>query len=541
VDKEVDEPLVSHARPARRLFGALGVLLLVILMLGSAAVGIGVWLGNRPVDDRSHSLEAFDEHPEQDPIVRLGRWDGTRFVPVAPASVDAERVTVLVHGLARGDKSLVDAHKGPTPLLAWDTIGKDGSHEFSWLANLARASTRDEPGLVVLAYSWIDDSAIDGDILDARFSEARTELNGHRLAQALREAFAPEFSIHDGLEVIGHSHGARVATVAVASLDEPAAHLVLLDSPDNFKAQLGGANNNLAPVLRRLDLGPNGTFVDNYYSSFGVPYGDQPGLSSIVDVHLDPGRDLLELAGHTYAHTWYARSATKLAKDVGYAWSPLRVDDPGFEPPKRGADLEQDWLREGKPVRARELDLQPTGQNHGPQLTFQAADLDAHDGDATVDDHDNVELAEDGDTRWNAAFEVDDDDVAVELDYRFTDPGDGDQLGIWIDGTLRMVTVGAWAGTDRQTVAVDVANLDAGDHNISLAIHSFGEGDAQVEATDFRKVATPGIDERTRAFVPYVEGGAAIVFVGSTAALVALFLRHRRRRRARRLAAVEPR
>ena len=148
MDREVDDPSVSaapegagargrHARPTRRLFGGLGVLLLVILMLGSAAVGIGVWLGNRPVDDRSHSLEAFDEHPEQDPIVRLGRWDGTRFVPVEPGSVDAERVTVLVHGLAQGDKSIVDAHKGPTPLLAWDTIGKDGSHEFSWLSNLA--------------------------------------------------------------------------------------------------------------------------------------------------------------------------------------------------------------------------------------------------------------------------------------------------------------------------------------------------------------------------------------------------------------------
>ena len=91
------------------------------------------------------------------------------------------------------------------------------------------------------------------------------------------------------------------------------------------------------------------------------------------------------------------RSATKLGKDVGYAWSPLRDDDPDFDPPKRGADLEQDWLLDGKPVRARELDLQPTGQNHGPELKFQAADLDAHDGDATVDDHDDVELAEDGD------------------------------------------------------------------------------------------------------------------------------------------------
>src|SRR5947209_3184092 len=88
--------------------------------------------------------------------------------------------------------------------------------------------------------------------------------------------------------------------------------------------------------------------------------------------------------------------------------------------------IEQDWVREGKPVPARELDLRPTRQNHGPELKFQAADLDAHDGDATVDDHDDVELAEDGDKRWSADFEVDDDDVAVSLDYRFTDPGDGD-------------------------------------------------------------------------------------------------------------------
>ena len=525
-----------HARIPRRLLGGLGVLLLVVLMLGSAAVGIAVWYGNRPVDDRTHSLEAFDEHPEQDPIERLGRWDGERFVPVAPGSVHAQEVTVLVHGLAQGAKGMVDAHRGPTPLLAWDAIGSDGRHQFGWLAQLARASEQDEPQRVVLAYSWIDDSAIGADILDAKYSQARTELNGHRLAQALKEALGPEFSIHAGLELVGHSHGARVATVAAASMSEPVAHLVLLDSPDNLKAQLGGATNNLAPVLRRLDLSRNGTFVDNYYSSFGVPYGDQPGLGSIVDVRLEPGHDFLEVAGHTYAHEWYKRSATRLNKSVGFAWSPLRFGERDFDPPKRGTDLEQDWLVTGESVSRRELALQRTAEHHGPEQVLQRAGLDAHDGDASVDDHDTVELAEDGDTRWTADFEVDDDDVAIELDYRFTDPGDGDQLGLWIDGELRMVTVGTWAGTDQQTVAIDVANLEAGHHNITLAVHAFGSGNAQVEATNFQKVATPGLNERTREIVAYVETGAAIVFIGSTAALIAvfgLFLRHRRRNRAR--------
>jgi hypothetical protein len=522
------------ARSAREVLVVVLVLVLILLMVGSAGLGIAVWLGNRPVDDRSHSLEAFDVHPEQDPIGRLGRWNGKKFVPVAPGSVQGERVTVLVHGLAQGAKSVVDAHKGPTPLLAWDAIRSDGHHEFGALMKMAQSITRAAPQRVVLAYSWIDDSAIGSDPLDARFSQARTELNGHRLAQALEEALAPGFSVHSGLQLIGHSHGARVAAIAAVSMNEPPAHLVLLDSPDNLKAQVGGASNNLAPVLRRLDLGPNGTFVDNYVSSYGVPYGDMTGLEPIIDVSLDPGRDLFGLTGHAYPLAWYERSATKVGKAVGFAWSPLRFGQADYEPPPRGEDLEQDWLHEGEPVPTRELDLRPTHQRHGPRLNLQRAGLDAHDGDAAPDDHDVVTLEEGGKTRWGADFEVDDDDVAVELTYRFTDPGDGDQLGIWIDGQLRMVTVGAWAGTEPQTVALDIANLPSGTHSLSLAVHGFGEKDAGVEATNFQKVATPGLTERSRGIVPYIEAGAVVAFVGSATALVALYVRHRRRKRARR-------
>lgn len=523
------------ARALRRIPVVALVIVLLLLMVVSAGLGTVVWLVNRPVDDRSHDLQSFDEAPERDPIERLGRWDGTAWVPVAADSIPPGQVTVLVHGLAQGAKSIVEAHPGPAPLLSWDAIRADGHHQFGWVTQLAKAAVRDDPNRVVLAYSWIDDSAIDGNPLNARYSQARTELNGHRLAAAIDAALPPSFSITDNLQLIGHSHGARVATVAAVSLDESPAHLVLLDSPDNLKAQIGGANNNLAPLLRRLDLGPDGTFVDNYLSSYGVPYGDMPGLHRIADIKLDPGRDLFGATGHAYPPTWYQHSATALAEaaatPVGFAWSPLRLDDPGFRTPPRGADLAQDWLRNGEPVPSRELNLKSIGQHHGPARQLQQVGLDAHDGDAAPDDNDVVRLSEDGTKRWNADFEVDDDDVAIELTYQFTDPGDGDQLGIWIDGQLRMVTVGMWAGSDPQTVALDVANVPAGTHNLTLAVRAFGEANADVEASAFKKLATPGLDERTRGIARYVELGAVVVFVASAAGLVALFVHRRRRRR----------
>ncbi len=505
---------------------------LVVLMVASAALGVVVYLVNRPVDDRSHDLQAFDEHPEEDPLVRLGRWDGTAFVPVAPGTIVTPSATVLVHGLAQGALDIVQAHQGPTPLLAWDTIRADGHHQFGWLPKLAKAIAKDEPSRVVFAYSWIDDAAISGNPLNARYSQARTELNGHRLARAIEEALAPGTLAATQVQLVGHSHGARVATVAAVSLPEPPAHLVLLDSPDNLKAQIGGANNNLAPLLRRLTLGASGTFVDNYYSSYGVPYGDQPGLAPVVDIRLDPGSDLFGASGHGYPPLWYQRSAAALKQAVGFAWSPIRFDQPDFDPPKPGTDLVQDWVRTGNPVPALELALRATGQHHGPQRTLQRAELDAHDADDESDDGDVVQLAEDGRRRWNADFEVDDDDVAVQLTYRFTDPGDGDQLGIWIDGQLRLVAVGTWARTDPQTVAVDIANIPAGRHNLTLAVRAFGDANANVEAKGFTKLATPGLDERSRGIVPYLELGAAIVFIGSAAGLVALFV-HRRHRKAR--------
>ena len=277
------------------------------------------------------------------------------------------------------------------------------------------------------------------------------------------------------------------------SLDEPPAHLVLLDSPDNLKAQIGGANNNLAPVLRRLDLGANGTFVDNYVSSFGVPYGDMKGLEPIIDISLDPGRDLFGATGHAYPLLWYQRSAVRVAKAVGFAWSPLRLGERGFDPPKRGEDLEQDWLRKGEPVPARELALHATGQRHGPPQTFQRAGIDAHDGDAAPDDHDVVKLSEGGNdgtrprtsrsttTTWPSSSPIDSPHPATA-----TSSASGSTASsAWSPSAT-------WAGTRPQTVALDIANLPAGTHGLSLAARAFGDTNATSRSRGSGRSPRPG-------------------------------------------------
>src|SRR5262249_24682620 len=111
-------------------------------------------------------------------------------------------------------------------------------------SGLAYAITQADPKAVVLAYSWIDDSATDdalgGIPAHAYLSEAYTALNGTRLADALEQALPTAFHTDGGqLHLIGHSHGSKVATVAADVLTQTGnanfgvAHLTILDSPED--------------------------------------------------------------------------------------------------------------------------------------------------------------------------------------------------------------------------------------------------------------------------------------------------------------------
>jgi hypothetical protein len=213
-------------------------------------------------------------------------------------------------------------------LLAWEARQAGGDYYFDWLRPLASAIAAGDQGAVVLAYSWIDDSATSDDPLDADVSERRTGSNGRRLASGLTKLFAAGFTRRGGLlHLIGHSHGARVVTVAATELWSPPAQLTLLDSPDTTVPELGGASNDLPPLLRRLPIGraPGRVFVDNYFSLAGRRYGTDPGLAAIVDVQVEPAQlsEVDVFARHDYPIVWYATSAQQPQFGVGLGWSPL--------------------------------------------------------------------------------------------------------------------------------------------------------------------------------------------------------------------------
>ena len=238
-----------------------------------------------------------------------------------------------------------------------------------------------DPNAIVLAYSWLDDSAtsqkpvtipiVGYDLsipLDAYQSEARTTLNGERLALALEQVLPSDFS--GKLQLIGHSHGSKVATVAAVALTHATPNpitvnqLTILDSPESDGGDTGytgatlaeiGATNDNWYFLQNLNISkipseatktsPGSTFVDNYISAFDEPYteisypGSGTNLANVVDTNLADWPDLLQnlLNVHSYAAYWYAGSSegtdTTDGNAAGRMWSPLVPGNKGQNNP----------------------------------------------------------------------------------------------------------------------------------------------------------------------------------------------------------------
>jgi hypothetical protein len=276
--------------------------------------------------------QATPPSPDIAPIRRLGRWNGTTFASLTkPGTITRGHLYVLVHGWQAGMLDAVDSYAGPGPLLIWDpqAVTAQGTEDVdSWLAPLAKALSTLDPKAVVLAYSWLDDAATGTALTDARYSESETVPNGKRLAGALNQAIAGSFTANGGaVHILGHSHGAKVATIAALRLRHRPRQLTLMDSPDIPLVATVGAANYLGPYLRKLSIGrrTDQTFVDSYISIFGCGYGQEPDLSQIVDVQLVPSQyaatDVTDK--HLYPPRWYAAAAADPAAGVGPEWSPL--------------------------------------------------------------------------------------------------------------------------------------------------------------------------------------------------------------------------
>jgi hypothetical protein len=445
-----------------------------LVLIGLALVVTGCGTADSPPAD--HAL-AFHPAAEVPPISRLGRWDGTTFVPVTPGSVGNGDLYVLVHGWAPGYLSAVQHYRGPGVLLAWapQAVNALGQGMFTEFLPMAAAITRDDPKATVLGFSWLDDSATALSPFDAWKSEANTDLNGQRLAAALGQVLAPSFSTDGGrIHLIGHSHGAKVATVAAIALARPPTQLTLLDSPENVLAQLPGAANHLEGYLPLLPIGraPDQTFVDNYFSITGERYGTFPSLQSVVDVQLNPAQ-LGELSinnlilRHEYPVNWYAASANDLAADVGFAWSPMI----GTPPDCGVCFFRQAWTLPGGGIDpTHQLRLKPVATTVPRVETQEHLDVEPLRGPASAQVPNGVELTAPGRRLWEVAFNRDDGDLAIAFDDRFTTPGPGAQLAVFLDERQVFTTAADWSGATGNHAVIDVSSVDPGRHTLTAVL-----------------------------------------------------------------------
>lgn len=397
---------------------------------------------------------------------RLGRWNGTTFASVNPQSIAGGNVVVLTHGWAAGLLDTYEQAQSASSELVtmWNPAmvdPKTGLAPITLFANLASSIQAADPSATVLMYSWVDQSATDTSALAASAPERATEVNGHRMATALDQALATDFSSSGGqVHLIGHSFGANVATTAALALSSPPRQLSLFDSPEVNLTRIGGAKNDLRYKLTRLDVGrqPNQTFVDNYISLVGEPYAGYPGLGQVVDVHLKPPASDAAVDKHQYPIGWYANSAATKSSGVGLWWSPLM-----------GAtvtSLATTWNQTSSDP-AQELQLVAEGV--APSSTDNVSV--SYVSTAIADPEMTLTVSSSGDTVANFDFTTDNDSLWLT----FTTSVSGspnDTFHLFIDGRERSTFAPPSDGTGSDGNFLILYDLESGTHTLSFVLES---------------------------------------------------------------------
>ena len=466
-------------------------------------------------------------------LSRLGYFNGTTFVPVSAGSIGSSitgqggtNLYVIVHGWAPGYQSIVDANsKLGDPIEWWQlqgaVVGSTGAYS-PWLyqgtqggepyvtpLGLSQSILAYDPKAVVLAFSWVDDSATGGSVTgltEAYESEARTQVNGLRLASAIQDAESSTFLADGGqVHVLGHSHGTKVATVAAAELTrlgQAPTQLTLFDSPDDVATDIIDASNLLWYYLpnvnpTRTPKSSNGTFVDAYISEFSNPYASFPGLSSVVDTTLKSSviYDLDEPGvKHDYGQNWYAGAIQvgPLAPPpprVALGWSPLINPNAAAALP---AEMSQTWTDVGQPQFALTTTQQTVINTMIPTYTALDYERDSTQGNVVVTSA-GVTLSETGSSAVYSGTMYPEDDIdGITFDVTFTSPGDGDQLIVSVAGDDVFVMDGLSAGTTTRSVAVSLGSLIYDGffgHSLLVTLASNGSATGStVSVTNFREV-----------------------------------------------------
>lgn len=431
-------------------------------------------------------------------LSRVGLWDTNaqdfELVSNMPGyNVTGGNVYFITHGWAPGYRTAVD---NDPSLRAWSPgLLDDGVQYGAWFSEMAAMIEEVDPGATVMAYSWVDDSATNN-TLEAYQSEAKTTINGTRLAAAMGEILDSTF---DGkVHVLGHSHGSKVATLASIHADQRPNHLTVLDSPEGDLLWFVGASNNLPRYLPTLEPGrsPDALFMDNYYSMFGEAYNDFPGLSGIVDIELNP-QQYSEFAfseRHSYPIRWYTEASPDALQANGLLWSPLL----GNLYETLAPSYYQNWTYD-PPLSMNELELEVVAETTpASQWIWNAASLETVSmlGDVQFDSETGrVTLGVDGDNEplslWHTTFEMTGEMLALEFEYRFTEGSNGEQVAVWIGDELRFLAASDLPGADGFLGVIDLTNLDPGTWDLVLGLYQNGDFSAMVEVDGMQFALIP--------------------------------------------------
>lgn len=451
--------------------------------------------------------------PEGDFTERVGMYNpgsgypgAGSFVPVNLMELDLEpsqNVYVIVHGWAPGylDWSYDYTSRTGDTLRWWQTNPLDQAYDGTdnpdnlppasaflfqgqpypaqpgdvvvSTLGMAQAIAEVDFDSVILAYSWIDESATENEFFneiphDANISEAYTDLNGLRLAAALQELLPS--GIDNNLRLIGHSHGSKVATIAAVELEKagvPVQQLTILDSPeDGTITNLAEAVNFNWYYLQDLDISNDtgdGTFVVNIISEFDSRYSNinLPNLSEIIDVTLDPILySSIDFSNrHTYSANWYAG----LTENHRNGFDPNLSSTPPSTP--FASHYTQAWQELPQDIDEQfELDVAepfPPTATVNPQFIDVDFVADESTGNVTANlDTGTVTLSDaTGQATWTAYFDQESETAGIAFDYQFTDAFSTDQISISINGDLVWVMNGVYTGNGVHTATLSHYDL----------------------------------------------------------------------------------
>ena len=426
------------------------------------------------------------------PIQRFAEWNGTSWVAVNAGDLASRNIHVIVPGWGAGLRTFSD--DGGKAWQANDP--KTGANTNQQLAGLltseAEAIQSLAPGDVVVAFNWLDMSATNtNSFTEAYKSRAQTDEAAADLFMAISQAcnITGGGSFCGKLQLVGISHGARVAALATQELYNSGVvvnQLTLADSPEGITA-LAGASNDLDSILKGIKIGKDSssTFVDNYPSCFGKSYTE----NGVVNVQLNPSSNWDTYTKHLYPVDWYTR-ATLASSNLGLTWSPLEGD----LYKTLGSSYTQESIVNGVFTPSQEFVLKDSAGQAFPVVLRNSLQLSAisTQGKVAVIPG-GVSLTEGSPAFWYSSFTKNVSDTMLEFNYDFPNPGDGDQLGIWIDDQLRFVITGQDVGSGSFVSEIDISDLSAGQHILCLALHNYGDVNASVEVTNFEMISDPSI------------------------------------------------